>query len=142
MSPLARVEEVTAIGVHMVTSEQATQIAGCGSSTLTRACQAGRLRFYVRAHRKQRNAPKTARRNYYFTREDLAEWVAAGRPTIPLAPPASTPLLAPSIDVEADSVAKELAALRADVSVALSDIKKQVSELMAMWAPSSTGRPQ
>lgn len=126
--------QVERIEVGWMSIEQARQFCECGEETLRRAVRHGRVKAFV----KKASTPTASyRKGWWFEREELARWIADGKPTaalMPVAPePDPMPLLAdakPLIDSDIRLLYKMMKDLEAKLEAVATDVKVLRTELM------------
>ena len=80
---LAGFVEVDRIEVGWMSLEQARLFCECGEERIRRAVRADRLKARVK---RQKVQTAVYRKGWYFEREDLARWIADGKPVDPEPP--------------------------------------------------------
>jgi len=120
---LAGFVQVDRIEIGWLSLEQARLFCECGDDRIRRAVRSGRLKAFVK---RQQTATQVYRKGWHFEREELARWVADGKPTEslkPEPPPASlSPDAKPLPDSDIRLLYKMVAELTGKVDAMAADL--------------------
>jgi hypothetical protein len=123
---LAGFVQVDRIEIGWMSMEQARLFCKCGNEMIRQAVRSGRLKAFVK---RQKVETAVYRKGWHFDREELARWIADGKPTRPVvvAAPVLEPLpllkdAKPLIDSDIRLLYKMLSDLTGKVDAMAADV--------------------